>query len=145
MDRAALAGAPQGASEEAVVERVRIPFVQRASFTRRGESVPAFLVDLALSGAFVECGDVLEVGEPVGVRFRLPGNEIPIDARGRVAWRHRAGSTPGTLPTGVGVEFQELAAPARARLREYLEQYCRRKTKGRRFARQWPGHKGEDP
>lgn len=121
------------------VERVRIPFVQRASLTLRGVSYEAFLVDLGLEGAFVETREAMTRGAAVEVRFRLPGNHIPLACRGRVAWVHTGDATHAGLPAGVGVQFVEMAEADRERLRDYLEDYCRRHGRARRFARPWPG------
>jgi len=104
-------------------------------------------VDLGLAGVFVERAQLLEPGEAVSIRFRLPGNELEISAECEVAWRHDAGETPPTLPTGIGLHFVSLSGADRERLAEYLAEYCRRHTKARRFARPWPlpGAGAEDP
>jgi len=123
------------------VEKVRIPFVQRARLTLHGESREAFLVDLGLDGVFVETREPLDPGDAVEVGFRLPGNAIPIECRARVAWVN-AGTQYAGLPPGVGVQFVGMAQRDRDRLREYLEDYCRRHGRARRFARPWPVAEG---
>ena len=120
------------------VERVRIPFVQRATVRVKGVSSTAFLIDLAMEGVFVETGEQPPVGEAVLVSFHLPGNAIPLEARGAVAWVHDKGRPPRGFPAGFGMRFVEMAEGHRARLRGYLAEYCRRGPKGRRFARPWP-------
>jgi uncharacterized protein (TIGR02266 family) len=125
------------------LESVRIPFVQRARFEARGVARDVFLVDLGLEGVFVETREALEPGDAVEIRFRLPGNAIPVEGRGRVAWVHPGGAE-GERPTGVGVQFVALGPAERARLREYLEGYCRRQGRARRFARPWPQPAGAE-
>ncbi|HET7291196.1 MAG TPA: PilZ domain-containing protein [Vicinamibacteria bacterium] len=132
---------------KAVVDRVRIPFVQRATVRVGGVPSTAFLIDLAMEGVFVECAEKPSVGDSVAVSFRLPGNAIPVEARGAVAWVHDAGRPPRGFPAGFGVRFAEMAEAHRGRLRDYLAAYCRRGPKGRRFARPWPtaGALGGEP
>lgn len=117
------------------VEKVRIPFVQRASLNLQGACREAFIVDLGLEGVFLESAEAIPPSAEVGIRFPLPGNAIPLSCRGRVAWRHAGGSG---RPPGIGIEFVAMSADDRERLREFLEAYCRRQGRGRRFARRWP-------
>ena len=138
MHRAALPGAQDGAPSEAVLAKIRIPFIQRARITQGGKDRDVFLVDLALAGVFAEHDGPLPLGEAVRIQFRLPGNEIPISAGCRVAWWHGSGETPKSLPSGVGLEFVEISDADRLRVREHLAAYCRRHGQARRFARQWP-------
>lgn len=133
---ALLASPPKDSEMPAVaVERVRIPFVQRASLSLGGAPREAFIVDLGLEGVFLETPEAIPASAEIGVRFPLPGNAIPLSCRGRVAWTHAGGSG---RPAGVGVEFVGMSADDRDRLREFLEAYCRRPGRGRRFARPWP-------
>lgn len=138
MLRAAPSDAQDGAPSEAVLAKIRIPFIQRARVTRAGEERNIFLVDLGLAGVFAEHDGPVPLGEIVQVEFRLPGNEIPISAACRVAWFHESGETPKGLPSGMGLEFVEISDADRGRLREHLAAYCRRDCRARRFARQWP-------
>ena len=138
MDRAALPNAQEGAPSEALLAKIRIPFIQRARITRGAEDRDVFLVDLGLAGVFAEHRGPLPLGEVVRIQFRLPGNEIAISAACRVAWWHESGETPKGVPSGVGLEFVEISDADRGRLREHLAAYCRRAGGARRFARQWP-------
>lgn len=146
MFKAATSGSADPAVSDEVLDKVRIPFIQRAALLHpRGEE-PLFLVDLAISGAFAERADPLPPGERVKLRFRLPGNEIPLVVGCRVAWTNPTGGRLVTkaLPAGLGLEFVDMAAPDRVRLRAYLSDYL----KGglRRFHRPWPPLSGEsDP
>src|SRR5213083_2816298 len=91
MPRAASRSVGEGIPSEAVLRRIRIPFVQRVAFVCRGESEELFAVDLGLRGIFVERAVILPRGETADVQFRLPGNEIPVLVRCRVAWSHQPG------------------------------------------------------
>ena len=146
MTRAAPSGAAETAASDEVLDKVRIPFIQRAALLRPDGEEPLFLVDLAISGAFAERADPLPVGERVRLRFRLPGNEIPLVVGCRVAWSNPTGGRLVTkaLPAGLGLEFVDMAEPDQVRLRAYLSDYL----KGglRRFHRPWPPMSGEsDP
>src|SRR6187397_2553762 len=113
MHRAAPSDAQDGAPSEAVLAKIRIPFIQRARVTRAGEERTIFLVDLGLAGVFAEHDGRVPLGEIVRVEFRLPGNEIPISAACRVAWFHESGETPKGLPSGMGLEFVEISGADR--------------------------------
>lgn len=144
MLKAASPGSTDAEASDEVLSRVRIPFIQRGALLLPHGEEPLFLVDLALSGAFAERAEPLPAGERLKLRFRLPGNEIPLVVGCRVAWANRKGGRLVTksLPAGLGLEFVEIAAPDRARLRAYLRDYL----KGglRRFHRPWPPAEGED-
>lgn len=149
MPKAVLYRAEDGVPEERVLGQLRIPFVRRASLVHDGASEEVFVIDLGLRGVFVERREPLPVGAEVEIRLSLPGNEIPLVARCRVAWRHKGGPplTSKELPAGIGLEFVDLSELDLARLREQLEEYCRQDPRVRRFLRHWPQaeRKGDDP
>src|SRR5688572_2492416 len=141
----AAAGAPGPETTDDVIGKVRVPFIQRATLTRNGAEEPLFLVDLGVEGAFAERPDPLPVGETVWLRFRLPGNEIPLSVGCRVAWANARGGRLVTksLPSGVGLWFVEMEPAARGRLRAYLSEYLRGGL--RRFHRPWPPDLEDEP
>jgi Tfp pilus assembly protein PilZ len=132
------------ASFDPVLARIRVPFVQRASLRVEERDEAAFIVDLGLAGVFVERAQPLARGATVTLRFRLPGNAIPIVAECQVAWSKTADAAPDGLPAGVGLHFTALAEGALERLSLYLAEYCRRQGKARRFTRPWPPPGQED-
>jgi Tfp pilus assembly protein PilZ len=150
MSKAALSNAEEGVPPESVLTKLRIPFVRRATLTHEGGGQEeVFIIDVGLSGVFIERSKPLPVGVEVEIRLSLPGNEIPFAARCRVAWWHPAGQPLASkeLPAGAGLEFVELSEIDRSRLREQLEEYCRQHPRVRRFLRHWPEaeRKGDDP
>lgn len=133
---------------EPVLDKVRIPFVQKASISHRGGSQEAFTIDLGLAGVFVERSEPLPAGEPVVVSFGIPGYETPLTARCRVAWWHAGKPLASkSLPPGIGLQFVELSEADRKRVRELVEEHCRQNPRVRRFLRHWPEAelKGDDP
>jgi hypothetical protein len=148
MPKVVPSGAPELPAEE-VLRKVRIPFVQRATLTHRGDSREGFIIDVGLTGVFFEQAVPLPVGEAVVVTFLLPGNEIPLVARCRVAWQHTGKKTlvSKDLPPGMGLEFVELSEKDHARIRAHVEEHFRQHPGVRRFLRHWPEaeRKGDDP
>jgi Tfp pilus assembly protein PilZ len=140
-------GGPARREAASNLRNIRIPFIQKAALTVRGDTEHLFLVDLGVQGAFAERESALPVGEPVTLRFYLPGNEIPLAVGCRVAWWHPPGAplVSKALPAGIGLEFVEWSAEDEARLRRYLEAYLRRSA-GRRFHRPLPlAGDGDEP
>jgi uncharacterized protein (TIGR02266 family) len=134
---------------EAVLDKVRIPFVQKASITHKSETQEAFTIDVGLAGVFVERDEPLPIGEPVMVSFGLPGYETPLTARCRVAWWY-AGDKPlpsKSLPPGIGLQFVDLSEADKRRVRELVVEHYRQHPRVRRFLRHWPEAelKGDDP
>ncbi len=127
-------------------QRMRVPFVQRATLVHGPEREELFLVDLGVSGAFAERALPLPVGDEVTLSFPLPGNERPIRAVCRVAWWHPPDQklVSKSLPAGLGLEFVEVSDTDAARLRQHLLDYLGRDTMGRRFHRARPLGEGED-
>lgn len=146
MDRVAPVTPEEGVPPEAVFRRIRITFIQKATVIHGGGAEEAFLIDLGLRGVFVERAEPLPIGETVEVRFLLPGNELPVAARCRVAWWHPRDMalTSKTLPSGLGLEFVEIDGPAARRVRAYLSEYLRRNPRDRRFHRRPEGEEEDE-
>jgi type IV pilus assembly protein PilZ len=68
---------------------------------------------LGAGGLFIETEEPIEIGSPIGVRFRLPESGQVHEIRGRVAWHQQAISgEPATRAPGMGIEFVDAAATA---------------------------------
>jgi Tfp pilus assembly protein PilZ len=124
---------------ESVLPKVRVPLMQMGSLIYKGATEDLFIIDLALTGVFVERQRPLTLGEVVEVRFRLPHNEIPVSAKCRVAWWHPEGAplVSKSLPAGMGLAFTEISERDRTKIREQLVDHFRRQPGERRFTRQW--------
>ena len=137
MEKVAPPAAAEGLPPEPVLRKIRIPFIQRASVTVGGRREDLFLIDLGLRGVFIERAEPLEPGEEIEVRFPLPGNELVVHARCRVAWWRPGPDTAGSrsLPAGIGVEFVTMSGRDTERVRQHLTDYLRRHPRHRRFLR----------
>jgi hypothetical protein len=104
--------------------------------TWAGRREDVFVIDLGLSGLFVERPEPIPAGELVEVEFCLPENEIPVTAECRVAWWHPEGTVfSRPLPAGAGLAFLTISARDRERIRKYLADYYAREPRSRRFVR----------
>ena len=132
---------------EPVLRKIRIPFIQRASVSVAGKVEELFMVDLGLRGTFLERTEALAPGEEIEIWFTLPGNEIRVHARCRVAWS-RGPDAPGSvraLPPGIGVEFVEMSERDGERIRQHLADHLRQSPRHRRFLRHPEDSEEEGP
>jgi PilZ domain-containing protein len=146
MDRAAPESPAEDVPPEPVFRKIRISFIQRATLTHDGGVEDVFTIDLGVRGVFVERSEPLPPRALVSLRFRLPGNELPIVARCRVAWWHgpQAPLKSKQLPSGLGLEFTEIEGGGAARVRAYLSEYLRRNPRNRRFNRRPDGEEEDE-
>ena len=145
----ALTASRAPAPPESVLRQLRIPFVRRVTLASGTWSEDVFMIDIGLSGAFVEHAQPLRVDEEFEIRFPWPGSEIAFRARCRVTWWHPEGGplSSKSLPPGAGLQFVQMSEADRERLRGLLVDYCRQNPRVRRFLRHWPDaeRQGDDP
>jgi hypothetical protein len=129
--------AADGLPAEPILRKIRVPCIQRATVALSGAREELFMIDLGLRGVFVERAQPPAEAEGVEIWFALPGNEIPIHARCRLAWvRPRAVAVgPRSLPAGIGLEFVAMTDRDTERVRQHLLEYLRRQPRERRFLR----------
>jgi len=79
-----------------------------------GEVASAVATTLGAGGLFIPTEQPLRPGEPLRVRFRLPGGGPDFELAARVVWANHA-STPGVPPSGrgMGIAFRDPAAQRR--------------------------------
>jgi Tfp pilus assembly protein PilZ len=126
-----------GLQAEAVLRKIRIPCIQRATIATAGAREDLFMIDLGLRGVFIEWVRPVAQGDEIEIWFALPGNEIRIHVRCRVAWVRPRGLSVGarTLPAGVGVEFVTISDGDAERVRRHLLEYLQRHPRHRWFLR----------
>jgi len=95
----------------------RAPLVVRVAYSTIDALFSEFTRNVNEGGLFIETDNPPPTDTRVSLQFKLPGSDVPIQARGRVAWVQ----APGTdEPAGMGVEFESLGSDARARIDEIV-------------------------
>lgn len=136
MEKVAPPTAAEGLPTEPALRKIRIPFLQRGTVAIGGIREQLFVIDLGLRGVFIERPRPFDPGQEIEVWFALPGNEIPVHARCRVAWwRSAEAAARSRTTTGVGVQFVEMSARDAERVRQHLLEYLSRHPRHRRFLR----------
>ena len=88
----------------------RKPLEIRVDYSTVDALFSDFTSNINEGGLFIESSDPCPVDTIVKLQFRLPGVDDPIRTRGRVVWIDQG------EPTGMGIEFEDLDAAARARI-----------------------------
>jgi uncharacterized protein (TIGR02266 family) len=82
---------------------------------RFGNTIAAALtLNLGKGGLAIRTLSPLDAGVRARVRFRLPRSKRDVDAEGRIAWSDRR--------TGMGVQFEQVAAADQAAIDEFVDQ-----------------------
>ena len=105
---------------EAEVERrrsPRAPLVVRIAYSTVDALFSEFTRNINEGGLFIETENPPPTDTRVALQFKLPGSDVPLQARGRVAWVQPAGEDG---PAGMGVEFENLDHDAHARIDELV-------------------------
>lgn len=81
-----------------------------------------YSINLGHGGLFLETSQVLPIETPLTLEFIVPGSDEMVLCKGRVAWVNQGGiySPKPDLPTGFGVEFNDMARGDLERLAEYI-------------------------
>jgi uncharacterized protein (TIGR02266 family) len=88
----------------------RAPLEIRVDYSTVDALFSDFTSNINEGGLFIETPDPCPVDTMVQRKFRLPGVEEPIRTSGRVVWIGQG------EPAGMGIEFEDLDAAARARI-----------------------------
>jgi CheY-like chemotaxis protein len=79
--------------------------------------------DISVGGLYVAAEHRPEINEELKVSFMLPGTDVTIKAKGRIAWDNNGSSRrKPRLPAGFGVEFTEIDTDAIKEIRHYVEE-----------------------
>src|SRR5512143_600666 len=95
----------------------RAPLVVRIAYSTVDALFSEFTRNINEGGLFIETENPPPTDTRVALQFKLPGSDVPLQARGRVAWVQSAGEDG---PAGMGVEFENLAHDARDRIDELV-------------------------
>lgn len=83
---------------------------------------PARALNINAGGLFVETGRLHPVDTLVTLDFTLPAQTLTIRCKGRVAWvNHPEWIKTPSLPSGMGIQFLDLADAAETAVREFIE------------------------
>jgi len=109
------AGAPERAPRGGEKRRSqRAPVVVRVDYSTVDAFFSDFTRNINEGGLFLETDEPCAVDEVVSLQFQLPEGDEPVRVRGRVVW-----VDTGTAP-GMGIEFEDLDAEARARINQVV-------------------------
>lgn len=79
--------------------------------------------DISVGGLYVAAEHRPEVREGLKVSFVLPGTDVAIHAKGRIAWENSGSNRrKPRLPAGFGVEFTEIDTDAIREIRHFVEE-----------------------
>jgi len=95
----------------------RTELLVRVEYSTVDEIFSEFTRDINEGGLFIETEKPRPTGTEVAMRFNLPGGEEPLQTIGRVVWVRSAG---GSVPPGMGIEFDELTAVDRQRINDMI-------------------------
>jgi uncharacterized protein (TIGR02266 family) len=95
----------------------RAPLVVRIAYSTVDALFSEFTRNVNEGGLFIETDSPPPTDTRVALQFKLPGSDLPIQARGRVTRIQQPG---GDGPAGMGVEFENLGQDARALIDELV-------------------------
>jgi len=110
------------------ISRRGVPRVEVRLHLRWGKDIhnlrPGRILNLNRSGAFISAAKLHPVDTIVNLEFSLNDSDHPLRCKGRVAWvNHPEWVKTNHLPTGMGVQFLDLAADDAEALRNFLHQF----------------------
>lgn len=83
-------------------------------FKTKDDFFKAWSANIGGGGMFVKTEQILEVGREVTISFRLPGDKMPIVAKGKVSWHKNEPDQ------GVGIQFTSMTPEDKTRLTKFL-------------------------
>lgn len=92
----------------------RLPILIKVEYLRMDDFLVDYASNISLGGMFILTDQPLELGTQFRIRFIVPGWAEAIETRAEVRWRRPPG--PGPLRSGMGVRFEGLAPPEKARI-----------------------------
>ncbi len=103
---------------------VRIPYVQPCLLVNDAGTWEGVLCNLSLVGAYVTTDPIPPTGERLGLLFKVPGEDRPLEARGEVVWVNpEEPRRADSLPPGCGLRFEGLDPAVRAHVARLIVEY----------------------
>ncbi len=78
------------------------------------------LKNISSGGAFIQTKELQSIGTEIKLRFRLPGEENLIEAKGKVAWVYTQPGKTRPNASGIGVQFTDISEGARLRIQDFV-------------------------
>ncbi len=99
--------------------KVRLPISVGPDRTRLTSS---FTHNMGTLGVYIVTDDILPVGTPLALEFRLPVTDRAISCNAKVAWtnEHEALKKP-SFPPGMGVQFVDLSCEDMLAVQDFLK------------------------
>ena len=91
----------------------RTPFNIRVRYATVDDLFSDFARNINEGGMFIETSEPCPVDTVVSLDFELPGDTAPVRTKGRVVW---------VDDEGMGIEFEDLDAAARARINHLVRE-----------------------
>jgi Tfp pilus assembly protein PilZ len=119
---------------------VRVPFVHGCLLTTRARTRGGLVCNLSERGVYVTLDEPLpERGDHVHLLVQLPGESPLLEADTIVTWQNRApASGPDSLPAGIGLRFETLAAVYKDRVDGLVRDHQDPDGKGERAVHNMP-------
>ena len=95
----------------------RVGLVARVDYKTVDDLFSEFARNINEGGLFIETEEPPEIGAAIALEFQIPETEAPIQVMGRVV---RLSDGLGHEPPGMGVQFENLDAKARATINELI-------------------------
>ena len=80
------------------------------------------LENVSIGGAFLTSEKLRPVGTVLKLRFKLPGDDEPIEAEGEVMWTYAQRGNSLVNNSGIGVKFTQILQSDRDRIKTFIRQ-----------------------
>jgi CheY-like chemotaxis protein len=102
---------------------LRAPYTADVALLDNGVIEKAGATDISIGGLYVASEMNCELEDLMRITFTIPGKDLKIMAKGRVAWRNSGTSRrKPKLPSGFGIEFVEIDTDAVKQIRQYVDE-----------------------
>jgi uncharacterized protein (TIGR02266 family) len=82
-----------------------------------------YTVNVSSGGVYIEADDILPVDTTLGIKFKIPDDDIIITCNARVAWTNEPGQLKkDSLPPGMGIQFLDLSLENLQAIRNFLKE-----------------------
>jgi len=100
------------------------PLTISAVYKRAGKVGQGYVLNLSRGGVFLTTDIVFEMGEEFRLRFFLPFQLGPVDAKVVVRWRTQdVDHPPKELRSGFGLEFVEIETEIQDKISRFVEKF----------------------